>query len=77
MSASSASVHVLLIEADNVRSLGGSCVRDIVNMDKYVSEFSSKTNIKRGQTYVLSIDNNPTIKSKFVRQNIVFDELLE
>jgi len=73
--ATASSVHVLLIEADNVRSLGGSCVRDIVNMDKYVSEFSSKTNIKRGQTYVLSIDNNPTIQSKFVRQNIVFDKL--
>ena len=72
---SSSAVHVLLIEADNVRSLGGSCIRDIVNMDKFVCDFSSKTNIKRGQTYVLSIDNNLTIKSKFASQNIIFDKL--
>lgn len=69
------SVHVLLIESDNQRSLGGSCIRDIVNMDKYVCDFSAKTNIKRGQTYVLSIENKPTIKSKFTTQNIIFDKL--
>ena len=69
------SIHVLLIESDNRRNLGGSCIRDIVNIDKYVCDFSSKTNIKRGQTYVLSIDNNSTLKSKFTTQNIIFDKL--
>ena len=69
------SVHVLLIESDNQRNLGGSCIRDIVNIEKYVCDFSSKTNIKRGQTYVLSIDNNSTLKSKFTTQNIIFDKL--
>ena len=40
-------VHVLLIEADNQRNLGGSCIRDIVNMDKYVCDFSSNKYKKR------------------------------
>jgi hypothetical protein len=72
---SSPVVHVLLIEADNQRSLGGSCLRDVVNMDYYVNEFSKQTNIARGQTVVLSIDNDPKIKSKFTTKNIVFDKL--
>ena len=33
------------------------------------------TNIKRGQTYVLSIDNNSALKSKFITKNIIFDKL--
>jgi hypothetical protein len=72
---SSPVVHVLLIEADNQRNLGGSCLRDVVNMDYYVNEFSKQTNIARGQTVVLSIDNDPKIKSKFTTKNIVFDKL--
>jgi hypothetical protein len=69
------SVHVLLIEADNARSLGGSCLRDIVNIDYYTNEFSKQNNIKRGQTFVLSIDNDTKIQSKFTTKNIVFDKL--
>ena len=72
---SSPVVHVLLIEADNQRNLGGSCLRDVVNMDYYVNEFSKQTNITRGQTVVLSIDNDPKIQSKFTTKNIIFDKL--
>ena len=69
-------VHVLLIESDNMRSLGGSCLRDIVNIDYYVNEFSKQTNITRGQTIVLTIDNDTKIQSKFTtKNNIVFDKL--
>ena len=72
---SSPVVHVLLIEADNKRNLGGSCLRDLVNMDYYVNEFSKETNIARGQTVVLSIDNDPKIQSIFTAKNILFDKL--
>ena len=69
-------VHVLLIEADNMRSLGGSCLRDVVNIDYYVNEFSKQSNIARGQTVVLSIDNDTKIQSKFTtKTNITFDKL--
>ena len=68
-------IHVLLIEADNTRSLGGSCLRDVVNFDYYTNEFSKQSNIKRGQTVVLSIDNDAKIQSKFTTKNIVFDKL--
>jgi len=68
-------IHVLLIEADNMRSLGGSCLRDVVNIDYYTNEFSKQSNIKRGQTFVLSIDNDAKIQSKFTTKNIVFDKL--
>ena len=70
------SIHVLLIEADNMRNLGGSCLRDVVNIDYYVNEFSKGTQISRGQTLVLSIDNDPKIRSKFTtKNNIIFDRL--
>ena len=69
------SIHMLLIEADNARNLGGSCLRDIVNIDYYTNEFSKQHNIKRGQTFVLSIDNDIKIQSKFTTKNIVFDKL--
>ena len=72
---SSPVVHVLLIEADNKRNLGGSCLRDLVNMDYYVDEFSKQSNIARGQTVVLSIDNESQIQSIFTAKNIVFDNL--
>jgi hypothetical protein len=69
-------VHVLLIEADNQRNLGGSCIRDLVNMDKYVFQFTTSTSIQRGQTCVLSIDNNISVlKPKFTTKNIIFDKL--
>jgi len=68
-------VHVLLIEADNQRNLGGSCTRDLLNMDKYVSQFTTNTSIQRGQTCVLSIDNSSLLKSKFTTKNIIFDKL--
>jgi hypothetical protein len=69
-------VHVLLIEADNMRNLGSSCLRDVVNIDYYVNEFSKQTNIARGQTVVLSIDNDNKIQSKFTtKTNIIFDKL--
>ena len=69
-------VHVLLIEADNMRSLGGSCLRDTANIDYYVNEFSKQTCITRGQTVVLSIDNDIKIQSKFTtKNNITFDKL--
>jgi len=69
-------IHVLLIEADNMRSLGGSCLRDVVNIDYYVNEFSKQTQILRSQTLVLSIDNEPKIQSKFTtKNNIIFDKL--
>jgi hypothetical protein len=69
-------VHVMLIEADNMRSLGGSCLRDVVNIDYYVNEFSKQTQISRGQTLVLSIDNDPKIRTKFTtKNNIIFDRL--
>ena len=68
-------IHVLLIEADNTRNLGGSCLRDVVNFDYYTNEFSKQSNIKRGQTVVLSIDNDAKIQSRFTTKNIVFDKL--
>lgn len=69
-------IHVLLIEADNMRSLGGSCLRDVVNIDYYVNEFSKQTQILRSQTLVLSIDNDLKIQSKFTtKNNIIFDKL--
>ena len=68
-------IHVLLIESDNMRNLGGSCLRDVVNFDYYTNEFSKQSNIKRGQTVVLSIDNDAKIQSKFTTKNIVFDKL--
>ena len=69
-------IHVLLIEADNMRSLGGSCLRDVVNIDYYVNEFSKQTQILRSQTLVLSIDNDSKIQSKFTtKNNIIFDKL--
>jgi hypothetical protein len=58
-------LHLLLIEADNMRNLGGSCMRDIINMDKYADTFSTKTNVKRGQTMVLSIDNKRVFKQGY------------
>jgi hypothetical protein len=69
-------IHVLLIEADNMRNLGGSCLRDVVNIDYYVNEFSKQTQILRSQTLVLSIDNDSKIQSKFTtKNNIIFDKL--
>ena len=35
-----------------------------------MNEFSKKSNVTRGQTVVLSIDNDPKIKSKFTTKNI-------
>ena len=58
-------LHLLLIEADNTRSLGGSCMRDIINMDKYADEFSVKKSVLRGQTMVLSIDNKRVFKQGY------------
>ena len=68
-------VHLLLIEADNARNLGGSCMRDLVNLEKYMDAFSTKNNINRGQTFILSIDNAANLSSKFVTKNAVYDKL--
>lgn len=70
------SIHILLIEADNARNLGGACMRDIINMDKYIDTFvKNNNNIKRGKTVVLTIDNKAEIQSKFTKNNIIFDKL--
>ena len=67
------SLHLLLIEADNAHSLGGSCVRDLNNLYNYAKQFSNDNKISINQTVVLSIDNDNKIQSKF--PNSTFDKL--
>ena len=50
-------LNVLFIEADNQKSLGGSCLRDIRNLNDYLSKDGFDSS-KRRQTLFLSIDNN-------------------
>jgi hypothetical protein len=71
-------LHVLLIEADNQRSLGGSCLRDCLTADKYLTNYLSQPSIKinKGCTMVLSIDDTQTNRMKFANnKNIIFDKL--
>jgi|LauGreDrversion4_2_1035121.scaffolds.fasta_scaffold12149_4 hypothetical protein len=53
-------LNVLLIEADNQRNLGGSCVRDLKNIDSYLD----KCSIERRSTIVLSICDISNIRMK-------------
>lgn len=53
-------LNVLLIEADNQRNLGGSCVRDLKNVNRYLDE----CNIERRSTIVLSICDVSNIRMK-------------
>ena len=50
-------LNVLFIESDNQKSLGGSCLRDIRNLNDYLSKDGFDSS-KRRQTLFLSIDNN-------------------
>lgn len=50
-------LNVLFIEADNQRNLGGSCMRDIKNLNEFLTR-SGYDLSKRRQTLFLSIDNN-------------------
>ena len=71
-------LHLLLIEADNQRSLGGSCIRDCLTADKYLTNYLLQPSIKitKGCTMVLSIDNTQTNRMKFANnKNIIFDKL--
>jgi hypothetical protein len=47
-------LNVLFIEADNQKNLGGSCIRDIKNMNSYIDNIY---NIRR-QTTILSFNHN-------------------
>ena len=58
-----ASLHLLLIEADNSHSLGGSCIRDLNNLYNYAKKFSEGKKIPISQSVVLSIDNDNKIQS--------------
>lgn len=50
-------INVLLIEADNQKSLGGSCTRDIKNINNYLIVDGYNYTLRR-QTMLLSIDND-------------------
>ena len=67
------SLHLLLIEADNAHSLGGSCIRDLNNLYTYTKKFSIDEKIPISQSIILSIDNDIKIQSKF--PNSTFDKL--
>jgi hypothetical protein len=67
------SLHLLLIEADNSHSLGGSCIRDLNNLYNYTKQFSIDEKIPINQSIILSIDNDNKIQSKF--PNSTFDKL--
>ena len=55
-------IHVLLIEADNQNSLGGSCMRDLWNMDRCISEYCRSS---FGQRIVLTEDSRENeVKAK-------------
>jgi len=67
------SLHLLLIEADNSHSLGGSCIRDLNNLYNYTKQFSIDEKIPISQSIILSIDNDNKIQTKF--PNSTFDKL--
>ena len=60
-------LNVLFIEADNQKNLGGSCTRDIKNMDSYINN----NNFIRRQTVILST-SDLKIKNK---DNYTYDSL--
>ena len=66
-------LHLLLIEADNSHSLGGSCIRDLSNLYTYAKQFSVDKKILISQSVILSIDNDIKIQTKF--PNSTFDKL--
>jgi hypothetical protein len=66
-------LHLLLIEADNSHSLGGSCIRDLSTLYNYAKKFSVDKKISIGQSIILSIDNDTKIQAKF--PNSTFDKL--
>lgn len=53
-------LNILLIEADNQKSLGGSCSRDLVNMSSYLNNMGEKIR----QQLVLSISPIPSLHTK-------------
>lgn len=64
-------LNVLFIESDNQKSLGGSCLRDIRNLNDYLSKNGFDYS-KRSQTLFLSIDNNSKLSNV---SNISYDFL--
>lgn len=64
-------LNVLFIEADNQKSLGGSCLRDIRNLNDYLLKDGFDSS-KRRQTLFLSIDNNNKLSNV---NNVYYDFL--
>lgn len=53
-------LNVLLIEADNQNNLGGSCIRDLKNLDEHLNIL----NYERRNTFVLSVSEPSKLKMK-------------
>ena len=68
-------LHVLLIEADNQRSLGGSCWRDLVNMYTNVNRWALANTVKFAQCLVLTIDSVPISRRTTFGPTTRFDKL--
>jgi len=68
-------LNILLIEADNKRSLGGSCWRDIVNLYQYAINWASITKITVKKCFVATIDDVPLEKRRKFDKSVKFDRL--
>ncbi len=68
-------LNLLLIEADNKRSLGGSCWRDMVNLYQYAITWANSTNTIVKKCFVATIDDVPLEKRRKFDRSVKFDRL--
>ena len=65
-------IYGIFIEADPTNSLGGSCIRDLYNLAKHISNINKSTNYNCNHLYILTNHDLLDKRDRFPKENISF-----